>query len=490
MLSSSAVAFKKGARQRVIQPLSRSPEDMSTIAIFILPGRGGLFATLDLAHRLRAESHAIHYFGLADSAEGARAQGFPFTAVFEAHFPIGFIRDAEALERLSPGVAAFRAQRRFIARMEAFAEDLSARGGDELRAKVMQIAPDLVIFASTDQWMEWPAFVAWAAGLDCIYFHDSLNPGAKSGFPPISSPLIPTGSHVSRWRISLAWLRLQFEERLRFAILSPLGLALDFKGIRRRLAARFGYPLELCEGDRRAPNLIELIAWPRALEFAGPAAPEQIYVGASLSLDRSDDPFPWDRLDDDQPIYYCALGSLVWFGTDKYRQFFQAVIDVARAGPQRQWVLATGEGLDPEELETRSSNIVIVRRAPQLTLLRRARLMITHGGANTIKECAFFGVPMIALPLGYDHPGNAARMACHGLGLRGELKNVTAGYLEQLIAKVEESRTIAENVVRMRSLVLDEQEAAPAIRFVGALLSEKTAPAAKKSDALISSRTS
>ncbi|WP_026607769.1 nucleotide disphospho-sugar-binding domain-containing protein [Methylocapsa acidiphila] len=446
---------------------------MSTVAIFILPNPGGLLATLDLANRLRAARHVVHYFGLADSAAEVRARGFRFTIVLEAYFPGGFLREAEALERLSPGLAALRAQRRFIARINAFVDNLLTRGGDAFREELQRVAPDLVIFASTDEWMEWPAFVAWGAGLACVYFQDSLNPRAKSGLPPISSALIPADNRVSRLRISFAWARLQFEERLWSGALSLLRLSIDFDAVRRRLAARYGYPLGECGGDRRAPELPELIAWPRALEFPCREAPGQIYVGASLSLNRSEEPFPWDRLDDDRPIYYCALGSLVWFGEEKYRRFFQTVIDVAQAGPHRQWVLATGEGLDPGALRSPSSNIVIVRRAPQLALLRRARLMITHGGANTVKECAYFGVPMIAFPLGYDHPGNVARMVHRGLGLRGDRSKLTPRYLERLISKIEDSTTISEHIDRVRGLLREEHESAPAVRFIEALLAEK-----------------
>ena len=446
---------------------------MSTVAIFILPNPGGLLATLDLANRLSGQKHTVHYFGLANSAKSVRDRGFPFTPVFEAHFPEGFLHETETLETLSPGLTALRAQRTFVSRIKAFIDDLLSRGGEELRDKLLQLSPDLVIFASADQWMEWPAFVAQAAGLACIYFHDSLTPGAKSGLPPISSPLIPTGSWPSRWQISIAWWRLQFERRLRSMILSPLGLYLDFDGIRRRLAANYGYPLEQCSTDRQVPRLTELIAWPQALEFACPKAPDQIYIGTSLSLHRPVEPFPWDRLDENRPLFYCALGSLLWFAKDRYRRFFQTVIDVAQSGPNRQWVLATGGGLNPKELEPLSSNIVIVRHAPQLDLLRRARLMITHGGANTIKECAFFGVPMIAFPLGYDHPGNSARMVHHGLGLRGDIRKLTVPYLEDLISKVEGSTIVRERASQIQTVLREEQDAAALMQIMGALLGDK-----------------
>jgi zeaxanthin glucosyltransferase len=446
---------------------------MSLVVIFILPNPGGFNATLDLANGLHCQGHEVHYFGLLDSEAAVRAHGFAFTSIFEVHFPKGFLLETETLETLSPGLPALRAQREFIARINAFIDDLLSRGGEILQETLMRLAPDLVIFASADLWMEWPAFVANAKGLPCIYFHDSLSPTADSGLPPISSALIPRRNRRSQWQISAAWWRLRCEERLRSALLRTLGLYLDFDKIRRRFAVRYGYPLELCDTGRQVPRLTELVAWPRALEFAGLETPHRIYIGASVVLHRPDEPFPWDRLDGTRPLFYCALGSLVWFGKEKYRGFFQTIIEIAQLRPYRQWVIATGAGLDPEDLEFSSSDIVIVKKAPQLEILQRAHLMVTHGGANTIKECACLGVPMISFPLGYDHPGNTARLVYHGLGLRGDIRQLSVAYLEELILAIEQSAAIRERVSRIQAALREEQEAAFLPRIMDSLLANR-----------------
>ena len=44
-------------------------------------------------------------------------------------------------------------------------------------------------------------------------------------------------------------------------------------------------------------------------------------------------------------------------------------------------------------------NTIIVNKAPQLALLEKASLAIIQAGAHTIKECIFFGVPMIVSPV-------------------------------------------------------------------------------------------
>jgi zeaxanthin glucosyltransferase len=55
--------------------------------------------------------------------------------------------------------------------------------------------------------------------------------------------------------------------------------------------------------------------------------------------------------------------------------------------------------------------------APQLQLLKRAVAVITHAGLNTVLESLAEGVPLVAVPLGNDQPGVAARVAAHGAGI-------------------------------------------------------------------------
>src|SRR6185503_18859644 len=70
-------------------------------------------------------------------------------------------------------------------------------------------------------------------------------------------------------------------------------------------------------------------------------------------------------------------------------------------------------------------NVVVVPRTPQHTLLEKASVFVTHGGLSSVKEAIWFGVPMLVFPLGYDQHGNAARIAFHGLGARGDERYVT-----------------------------------------------------------------
>src|SRR5260221_3394134 len=74
-------------------------------------------------------------------------------------------------------------------------------------------------------------------------------------------------------------------------------------------------------------------------------------------------------------------------------------------------VLPVGDHVDPEQIGPTPSNTIMVKRAPQLELLKRASVCITHAGLNTALEALAQGVPQVASPVTSDQPGVSARIA-------------------------------------------------------------------------------
>ena len=81
----------------------------------------------------------------------------------------------------------------------------------------------------------------------------------------------------------------------------------------------------------------------------------------------------------------------------------------------------------------------MVNTAPQIELLKRAPLCITHAGLNTVLEALAQGVPIVAIPIGFDQPGVAARVAYHGVGEFVEIGELTPERLSRLIRRVRQN---------------------------------------------------
>jgi UDP:flavonoid glycosyltransferase YjiC (YdhE family) len=102
-------------------------------------------------------------------------------------------------------------------------------------------------------------------------------------------------------------------------------------------------------------------------------------------------------------------------------------------GLDAQLVISLGGGNNPESLPNLPGNPLVVGYAPQLELLEKATLTITHAGMNTTLECLTNGVPMVAIPVANDQPGIAARIAWTGVGEVVPLKKVSLkGYKKRL----------------------------------------------------------
>jgi hypothetical protein len=66
-----------------------------------------------------------------------------------------------------------------------------------------------------------------------------------------------------------------------------------------------------------------------------------------------------------------------------------------------------------------SDQILMVPHTPQVEILKRAHLFITHAGMNSVSEAVNYGVPVICLPLSGDQPFVAWRVADElNLGIR------------------------------------------------------------------------
>jgi zeaxanthin glucosyltransferase len=79
-------------------------------------------------------------------------------------------------------------------------------------------------------------------------------------------------------------------------------------------------------------------------------------------------------------------------------------------------VMSHGGGLRPEEEAELPGDALVVGYAPQLDLLKRAQLTLTHAGLNTVLDSLANGVPLVTVPITYEQPAIAQRVAWTGTG--------------------------------------------------------------------------
>jgi MGT family glycosyltransferase len=189
---------------------------------------------------------------------------------------------------------------------------------------------------------------------------------------------------------------------------------------------------------------------PKEFDFQGiPWPPEFHYAGPfHESEGRAPIPFPWEKLNG-KPLIYASLGSLV-NGLD---HVYKIILETVEKVPEAQVVLSIGTNIDLDRLEPIPLGTIVVRRAPQIELLKRAALCITHAGLNTTLESLAQGVPMVAIPIAFDQPGISARIAHHGVGEFVDLDNLSVDNLLELIRKVLTNRSYVERVHYFKEVI-------------------------------------
>jgi UDP:flavonoid glycosyltransferase YjiC (YdhE family) len=225
-------------------------------------------------------------------------------------------------------------------------------------------------------------------------------------------------------------------------------------------------------GRDPADELPVLVLCPREFDFPDAAKKKgRFSIEPSIDLARQEPgQLPWDAVDGARPLLYCTLGS----HCEDYPEsegFFRAVLDAMAEKPDWQMVLARGNHhADVVGGQQVPPNVLLVNWAPQLAVLERASMMMTHGGLGTIKECILFGVPMVVFPVRYDQPRNAERVVYHGLGVQGTIGDVSPRQIHRLIDEVAGNPSFRERARQMGRTFRAIEESGIGVKTVETIL--------------------
>ncbi|XP_062905720.1 UDP-glucuronosyltransferase 3A1-like [Mobula hypostoma] len=91
----------------------------------------------------------------------------------------------------------------------------------------------------------------------------------------------------------------------------------------------------------------------------------------------------------------------------------------------------------PSDLQP-APNVKLLDWLPQNDLLGhpKVRLLVTHGGINSLQQAVYHGVPVIGIPLFGDQFDNMVRVEAKGLGLTVHVTQVQADHLSHTMATV------------------------------------------------------
>nr|WP_202130164.1 glycosyltransferase [Rathayibacter iranicus] len=114
------------------------------------------------------------------------------------------------------------------------------------------------------------------------------------------------------------------------------------------------------------------------------------------------------------PLVYVSFGSFLSVREDVLARVVAALAEVEAEGRPVRVALAVG-ATAPSALGRIPDGWLVRGFLPQVTLLRRADLAVSHGGNNSVTEAMNAGVPLVVLPFSTDQFAGAAALEDAGV---------------------------------------------------------------------------
>ncbi len=182
-------------------------------------------------------------------------------------------------------------------------------------------------------------------------------------------------------------------------------------------------------------------------------------VGPLIDIDRIEFTHPRvdfflkkHQIEVDSKLIYCGFGLAIrtYLKDEVLLAFYRKLNELASRNPQWNILVSVPPDLMNTILPS-GFNIMFVEFVPQIKVLPKSDLFITHGGGS-VMEAIMYGVPMMSLPVfnKLDFNGNTARIEYHGLGLKATFEDTIEG-LEVKMKTILGDNSYKRNVLQLSS---------------------------------------
>ncbi|MBV8215895.1 MAG: glycosyl transferase [Verrucomicrobia bacterium] len=398
------------------------------IAFVTFSASGHLNPTTALARQLQSRNHEVAIISLPDAEPYVRAAGLAFIPYCEEAFSA------------SSGAKEIRHQISVIQGLDGVRLIIEALGQmmgpalSTLPAALATARAEAVVLDTNHYYVE---VIPMSLGLPYVHISNALHLDC-SGYTPLCFydwPHETTPTALARNRKGVA----------NFA-----GMLKQANATVRDYAERAGLKIDWDDPGSTLSPLASITQVPRAFEFESSHWPPQFHHTGPFhdGNGRQNVDFPWERLTG-EPLIYASMGTVMNGRADVFR----SIVAALTKHKDLQLVLSVGDRVDPDQIGAAPKNAIIVKQAPQLELLKRSSVCITHAGLNTTLESLAQGVPQIAIPVTHDQPGVAARIADKQTGVVTSLDKLTAEHLSTLLDDVLSDPAYRANARKLQQAI-------------------------------------
>ncbi|MCX6046237.1 MAG: glycosyltransferase [Chloroflexi bacterium] len=326
---------------------------MSTTVMLVLPEKGHMNPTFALVAELVQRGERVIYYAVE-----------PFRHVIES---VG----AEFRSYTNPAALIPPAHEGGLFSVMAYLATAAEAVLPQLIAEVGEIAPDYLLL---DSMCLWGSLVQQVLQIPAITISSVF----------VTHPRLPAEDFI----------RLSYQQLPKEILLNGIQALHSYFEITQRLDHQYG---------TRSPNIVGAFANAQPLNIlftshkfhpGGEMFYDDSYkfVGPSVAKRAESVEFPFEQLSA-APLIYISLGTIF----NEQPDFYNACFAAFRNMPY-QVVMSIGDKLDPSLLDAPPANFIVRSYVPQLEILQRTAVFITHGGMNSTSEALLYGVPVLVVP--------------------------------------------------------------------------------------------
>ncbi len=378
-----------------------------------------------LGAELCGRGHRVTLFGALDIKRKVVAAGLDFRALGAVDYPEGSV--SQQLSRLGnlSGLAALKLTINQLQEGARVVLDEAPGVMSDMRIEALLV----------DQVSAEGGTVADILGIPYLTVCNALILNQEPRVPPA----------LTLWPYTSSWAGV-LRNLIGYTVINRLSQPVQ--GVINQHRQRWGLPLYNNINDS-CSKLVQLSQQPKEFEFPRHALAEYFHFTGPYINQATREPiaFPFEKLTG-QPLIYASLGTL-------HNQHFNIFNCIAAAclGLNVQLVISFGGIGNQVTLQKLPENSIIVEYAPQLELLQKAALAITHAGMNTVLEALSNGVPLVAIPIATDQKGVAARVLWSGTGEIISFERLSVSKLKAAIQLVLANKSFKTNTTKVKEAI-------------------------------------
>ncbi|MEH1828671.1 MAG: glycosyltransferase [Nostoc sp.] len=400
---------------------------MAHLGILCPPTDGHLNPMTALGRELQRRGNRVTLFGIPDVKSKILAAGLDYWTIGESRYRQG--TNVQPLSELGE-LSGFAALKYILNLMKEGAHLLLSEAPQALKTAGIEA---LLVDQTTIE----GETIAEILQIPFVTVCNALPLNLEDGIPPF----------FTFWSYNTAWwarLRNKAAYSLMKRFTQPITQVLD------EYRQTWNLPLYSQTPQRDSfSQLGQLSQLPAEFEFPRQDLPKCFHFTGPYQDPTGREPiaFPYEKLTG-QPLIYASLGTL----QNRQHYIFRCIAEACSA-LDAQLVISLGGSNCFESLQQLPGAPLIVNYAPQLELLKKATLTITHAGLNTVLESLSNSVPLVAIPIASDQLGVASRLAWTGTGEVVPLSQLTVPRLQSVIQRVMTGDCYKDNASKLQAAI-------------------------------------